>query len=111
MFPITNLDCAEDHSSLSSAQLCAFPALKCKFNSGIIADKICPPENCPQNHGETLMAFEPAHNKLTPVLVGFSSSKNSCILGKPLIFTRILEYRDWIEQILNFSDEFLVFGD
>jgi hypothetical protein len=111
MFPITNLDCAEDHSSVSSAQLCTIPDITCKYASGIEAATICSPEKCPQNHGETLLTFETTHKKLTPVLVGFSSSKNYCNLEKPLIFTRISEYQDWIEQILNFSDEFLVFDD
>jgi hypothetical protein len=107
MFPITNLDCAEDHGSLSSAHFCAILDMECNYAKGVEKETLCSPDNCLRNHGETLMTFETNHKKMTPVLVGFSSAKNYCNLEKPLVFTRISVYRDWIEQVLNLSDEFL----
>jgi hypothetical protein len=111
MFPIANLDCAGDHDTLSSANFCALITMDCKYARGIKSATICSRDNCPQNHGETLLTFEIHHGKVTPTLVGFSSVKNYCNLEKPLIFTRISVFRDWIEQVLHFSDEFLVFND
>jgi hypothetical protein len=85
--------------------------MDCKYARGIKSATICSQHNCPKNHGETLLTFEIHHGKVAPTLVGFSSVKNYCNLEKPLIFTRISVFRDWIEQVLHFSDEFLVFND
>jgi hypothetical protein len=111
MFPITNLDCAEDHRTLSSANFCAFMSNNCDEDLTIEETSICSQDRCPQNHGETLLTFEIHHKKVTPTLVGFSSAKNYCNLKKPLIFIRLSVFRDWIESVLQFTDEYLVFNE
>jgi hypothetical protein len=110
MFPIINSDCFEDHDTISTSNFCALLAVPCDDTGGINETMICAVEECPRNHGETVMSFEIRHGKVTPILVGLSSAKNQCDMDKPLVFTRISMYRDWIEELVNFSEKNIFLG-
>jgi hypothetical protein len=66
----------------------------------VFSEVLCK-NTCQQRHGETVLHFIEHLGKVSAVVVGLSSATNYCDLEKPLVFTRLSAYKEWIESFLS----------
>jgi hypothetical protein len=110
MNPVSNEDCGphfKKAGTIADEEFCtAIDAehriLECILPSRkeILSAALCSP-TCQQNHGEAMLHFINQQGKISAVVVGLSSATNSCDLNKPLVFTRVSAYKEWIEAVLS----------
>jgi hypothetical protein len=109
MNPFVNEDCSEyfqANRTIAEGEFCAAidmnnNALDCQLANREILHKTLCVATCEKRPGETIQHYIKHRSGISTVVVGLSSKKNYCDLNKPLVFTRVSAYREWIEGILN----------
>jgi secreted trypsin-like serine protease len=111
MNPISNEDCASVHfekfDGIAQEEFCAtvdteYNYIECMDNPdvAILSGALCE-QTCEQDHGEVVLHFISQGDKVSAVVVGLSSATNYCDFDKPLVFTRVSAYMEWIETYLR----------
>jgi hypothetical protein len=107
--PMTNEDCSEYFKETPvnlANKFCAIPdeiqdMHEYSDQERLVFSEVLCKNTCQQRHGETVLHFIEHLGKVSAVVVGLSSTTNYCDLEKPLVFTRLSAYREWIESFLS----------
>jgi hypothetical protein len=108
MNPVSNEDCAnyfDKAGKIAETEFCTaidveYGILEClAYRKQILINALCS-TSCEQHHGETMLYFNNQQGKVSTIVVGLASASNFCDMDKPLVFTRVSAYMEWIETFM-----------
>jgi hypothetical protein len=106
MNPLINEDCSNYFDDeMDEKAFCAiinveYVIPECLLYHQIILRKALCSKNCETKHGEVMLHYINGPDKISTVIVGLSSALNFCDWDKPMVFTRVSAYKEWIESFM-----------